>query len=235
MKHPVKHLRFPKAAVETVAKFRQIAGQMFGTDAMVDTPDIAFDIGDQGVDPGQDLRCLLPRAGYQPLMTETGRSVQEALALPAICFDHCLGRQPLPYQRLNLFAADSGHQPHGGKPGLIGRGFHGYHHLGLASGATSTFAGLGSTEVGVVHFDQAGQLVVRIPCGQGLANLVAHGPDGFVALDLQHPLQSQHGDAAFLASPQPDHPEPFGQRSSGFVEHGTCGQRGLIAASLTMV
>ena len=59
MKHPIKHLRFPKAAVETVAKFRQIAGQMFGTDAMVDTPDIAFDIGDQGVDPGQDLRCLL--------------------------------------------------------------------------------------------------------------------------------------------------------------------------------
>ena len=118
MKHPVKHFRFPKAAVETVAKFRQIAGQMFGTDAMVDTPDIAFDIGDQGVDPGQDLRCLLPRAGYQPLMTETGRSVQEALALPAICFDHCLGRQPLPYQRLNLFAADSGHQPHGGKPGI---------------------------------------------------------------------------------------------------------------------
>jgi hypothetical protein len=29
MKHPVKHLRFPKAAVETVAKFRQVAGQMF--------------------------------------------------------------------------------------------------------------------------------------------------------------------------------------------------------------
>ena len=59
MKYAVKHLRFPEAAVETVAEFRQVAGQMLGADAMVDTPDIAFDIGDQGVDPGQDLRCLL--------------------------------------------------------------------------------------------------------------------------------------------------------------------------------
>ena len=63
MKHPVKHLRFPKAAVETVAKFRQVAGQMLGADAMVDAPDIAFDIGDQGVDPGQDLRRFLPEPG----------------------------------------------------------------------------------------------------------------------------------------------------------------------------
>ena len=57
----VKHLRFPKAAVETVAEFRQIAGQMLGTDAMVDAPDISFNIGDQGVDPGQDLRRFRTR------------------------------------------------------------------------------------------------------------------------------------------------------------------------------
>jgi len=56
MKHPVKHLRFPEAAVETAAKFCQVAGQMLGADAMVDTPDIAFNIGVQGMDPGQDLR-----------------------------------------------------------------------------------------------------------------------------------------------------------------------------------
>jgi hypothetical protein len=56
MKHPVEHLRLPKVAVETVAKFRQVAGQKFETDAMMDTPVIAFHIGDQGVYPGQDLR-----------------------------------------------------------------------------------------------------------------------------------------------------------------------------------
>ena len=41
MKHSVKHLRFPETAVETVAEFRQVAGQMLGADAMVDTPDIS--------------------------------------------------------------------------------------------------------------------------------------------------------------------------------------------------
>ena len=100
MKHPVKHLRLPKAAVETVAKFRQVAGQMLGTDAMVDTPDVTFNIGDQGVDPGQDLRGLLPRTGHQPLMTDTGSSIQEAIALPAIGLDHCLGRQATPVPKV---------------------------------------------------------------------------------------------------------------------------------------
>ena len=135
MKHAVKHLRFPEAAVEPIAEFPQVAGQMFGTDAVVDAPNIAFDIGDQGVDPGQDLRCLLPRNGHQPLMLEIGRSIKEAIALPAIGLDHRFRCQALPYQGLNLYAADPGHQAHGGKPGFIGEGFHGYHHLGLASRA----------------------------------------------------------------------------------------------------
>ena len=68
-----------------------------------------------------------------------------------------------------------------------------------------------------------------------LANFVAHGPHGFVAFDFQHPLQGEHGNAAFLAAHQPDHPDPFGQRGPGLMENGACGQRGLIAAGLTMV
>jgi hypothetical protein len=66
--------------------------------------------------------------------------------LPAISLDRRLGGQALPHQGLNFGAADSGHQAHGGKPGLIGRGFHGHHHLGLAGGATSRFAGFGGAE-----------------------------------------------------------------------------------------
>ena len=64
MKHAIKHLRFTKAAVETVAELRQVTGQMFGIDAMMDAPDIAFNIGDQSVDPGQNLGRLLPRPGH---------------------------------------------------------------------------------------------------------------------------------------------------------------------------
>ena len=43
MKHPVEHLRFPKAAVEAVTEFRRIAGQMLLANAMIDAADIAFD------------------------------------------------------------------------------------------------------------------------------------------------------------------------------------------------
>jgi hypothetical protein len=37
MKHPFEHLRFPKAAVEMVAEFRQAAGQMVWADTVGDT------------------------------------------------------------------------------------------------------------------------------------------------------------------------------------------------------
>ena len=61
MKDPVEHLRFPEAPVEAVTEFRQVTGQVLWADTMMDTTNIAFDIGDQGVDPGQDLRRLFPR------------------------------------------------------------------------------------------------------------------------------------------------------------------------------
>jgi hypothetical protein len=118
MKHSVKHLWFPKAAVETVAEFLSVAGKMFGADAMMDTPDIALYISDQSMDPGQDLRRFLPRTGHQPLMTETGGNIQEAVALPTIGLDHRLGGQALLHQDLDLCATDSGHQRMAANPGL---------------------------------------------------------------------------------------------------------------------
>ena len=52
---------------------------------------------------------------------------------------------------------------------------------------------------------------------------------------VKHLRFPKAGDAAFLTPHQPDHPEPFGQRGPGLMENGVCGQRGLIAAGLTMV
>jgi len=53
MKHTVEHLRFPEATVKPVTEFCQIAWQMLGTDAMMDATNVAFDIGDQGMNPRQ--------------------------------------------------------------------------------------------------------------------------------------------------------------------------------------
>ena len=55
MKHTVEHWRFPETPVEAVTEFRQVTGQVLWADTMMDTAYIAFDVGDQGVDPGQDL------------------------------------------------------------------------------------------------------------------------------------------------------------------------------------
>src|SRR5665647_446453 len=118
MKHPVEHLRFPEATIEAVTEFRQVPGQMFWADSMMDTTNIAFDIGDQGVDPGQDLRRLFPRTGNEPLMM-VGQSIQKAISLPTVGFDHHFFPQTRPYHGLNLLAADSGNHMHGSKSGLI--------------------------------------------------------------------------------------------------------------------
>jgi hypothetical protein len=56
-------LQFPKAPPEALTGFHQVTGQMLLADAMMDTADIAFDIGDQGVDPRQDFEASVPEPG----------------------------------------------------------------------------------------------------------------------------------------------------------------------------
>ena len=87
MKHPVEHLRFPESTVEAVTEFRQVTGQVLWTDAMMHTTNITLYIGDQGMDPRQDLSRLFSRTGNEPLMTAR-RTIQKAISLPTVGFDH---------------------------------------------------------------------------------------------------------------------------------------------------
>ena len=146
MEHPVEHLRFPESTVEAVTEFRQVTGQVLWTDAMMHTTNIALDIADQGMDPWQFLSRLFSRTGNEPLMTAR-RTIQKAITLPTVGFNHHFFHQTLPYQGLNLFAINSGNHAHSGKSGLISRSFHGYHHFGLASSTPAALSGLGSPEV----------------------------------------------------------------------------------------
>jgi hypothetical protein len=63
MKHPVEDLRFPEASVEAVTEFRQVTGKVLWADTMMDTTNIAFDIGDQGVDQGRTFGANFPEPG----------------------------------------------------------------------------------------------------------------------------------------------------------------------------
>jgi hypothetical protein len=50
-----------EASIEAVTKFRQITGQVLAADAMIHSTNIAFDVGDQGLDPGnQSGRDVFP-------------------------------------------------------------------------------------------------------------------------------------------------------------------------------
>jgi hypothetical protein len=70
-----------------------------------------------------------------------------------------------------------------------------------------------------------------VSVSHGLSNLVPDGPDGLVAVYLQHPPQGTHGDAAFLPSNlRKDHPKPFSQGHSRLMEDGPCGEGGVAGA-----
>jgi len=85
------------------------------------------------------------------------------------------------------------------------------------SRATATFAWLGSAEMGIIHFDQSGQLVIGIPLRHGLANLVAHNPPGFVSAVLQYPLEKRR-EAPLFAAPSERSSRTISSGASGFKE-----------------
>jgi hypothetical protein len=63
-----------------VFKLGQVAGQVFLAHPMMDATDVAFDVGDQGMHPGEHLHGLGARTGHEPLML-AGRAVQDTVAL----------------------------------------------------------------------------------------------------------------------------------------------------------
>lgn len=103
--------------------------------------------------------------------------------------------------------------------------------LCIYRGATATFAWLGAADIGIIQFDQPGQLARGIALRHGLADLMPHDPHRFISLDLQDPLQRQHGRAAFLLPHQEDHPEPFSQGCFGLMKNRAGRQRGLVTTS----
>src|SRR5271157_2658750 len=124
---------------------------------------------------------------------------------------------------------------HLGKSSLAASILHRYNNRGFSFRASSSLARLAATKKGVVHLYKPSKLVVRIPVGHGLAYLVPHGPNGLVALYLQHPLQREHRYPALRPGHQEDHPKPSLQRSPRPVEDGPCGQRHLISTRFALI
>jgi hypothetical protein len=65
--------------------------------------------------------------------------------------------------------------------------------------------------------------------------VMAHDPDRPVALDLQHPLKGEHGDAALLSAHQEDHPEPLPQGGSDLMKDGSRSKRSLVLTGYALI
>ena len=124
---------------------------------------------------------------------------------------------------------------HLGKSRLAASILHRYNNRGLSCRASSSFAWLASTKIGVIHLNKSPKLVGCVPVGHGLAYLVSHGPNGLVGLNLEHPLERQHRYPALRPCHQEDHPKPSLQRCPSSVEDCPRGQRRLISTRLALV
>jgi hypothetical protein len=75
-----------------------------------------------------------------------------------------------------------------------------------------------------------------VSVSHSLSNLVPNGPDGVIAVYLQHPPQDTRGGAALLPSHQKkDHPKPFSHGRSRLMEDGPRGEGGLVASCLALI
>jgi len=105
----------------------------------------------------------------------------------------------------------------------------------LAGSTTATLpAGFLPTDVGVVHFDDTGELVFEsMPRLHGLADLHCHSPGGFVG-DSKGSFELLGADAFLGVGDQPDGCEPLLKRCSGTMEDGTGGDGELVSAPGTL-
>jgi len=201
---------------------------------MVHATDIAFDIRDHGMNPGQHLDRILSGAHDHRLMG-AGPGVEHTIGTPAIAPAHHIVFKAIGEHLGDLIPTEVLDLLHGGKAWFVLVGFHRDHHFRLPGCAPASCSRLGSTEVGIVYLNEACELVVGISFCHGLSDLVAHGPDGPVSFDLKHPLKREHGDAALLAAHQKDHPEPLPQGGSGLMKDGARGERDLVFACLALI
>jgi hypothetical protein len=139
----VKYFRFPEAPVEAVREFRQVTGLVLWADTMMNTTNIAVDISDQGVDPRQNLRRLLPRTGNEPFMA-VGQSIQEAGILANCRFWPPLLPPDAPLPGSEFPAADSREHMYNSKSGLFFGVSTAITTLALRAALRPRFPGLGA-------------------------------------------------------------------------------------------
>ena len=118
-------------------------------------PDVALDLGNQGMHPGEQMHRRFTRACHHRFMA-MWHLCQHPVGLPAIGAHRRCRQQILLRPAFEVVAAYLGHLPQRGETALIARSFCGHHHFRLAAGSTAPFAWFGRPQVSVIHLQQPG-------------------------------------------------------------------------------
>jgi len=228
---PVEEFLLTMPAVEAVAELGQVLLNVPVAEAVECPDDERLGIGDNDVSPVQNI-LFAPAGGDGWLVDESVRRqavvhVESISADRASCgYSGCgegrdaAGIKTPDHLRLGEARAAVGSQSHGDKD------------LG-ASGATATFAWVGSTKVGFIHFHDAVQPVAGITVRHRCPDLVHHQPGTMVGYPkLLAELQRRM--AALVLGSQKEGPEPLAQRRTSPMEHGSSGYGNLAPAFTTL-
>jgi len=214
IQQPIKQLILPKSAVESITEFRQIRPQMFRANPMIGPGNKGFGIADEGMHPSERLTQVRLRR-FHPLVRPDrqaliGRqSIGANLArLVGLFFQVGFNRRALQIR--------DGMQV--GKARMaIGRQGQTDHDHGALGAAPPFVPDRRGPKIGVIHCNQAGQLILGIAVGHYLADLVEHGPrsrvrEGEFSTDLGG------RNTPLVLGDQANHPEPHVQRCPGAVK-----------------
>lgn len=90
-----------------------------------------------------------------------------------------------------------------------------------------------ATQVGVIELNRASKPVLSLAQRHGVVDLVLQGPGGGIA-HAQRALERERGHPGLGLAEQIDRKKPDVQRQLGVLEQAGHGQRGLVAAALTL-
>ncbi len=165
---------------------------------------------------GQQFVTNLLRMAYHFVGIPEG--IQSAIAFPAIGTNHTALDSGLLDSFLQVFSRSIRHTSKSNSTNTITIYLRCYHHQALSQSATSSFARLFSSHIGLVHLDFPRQ---SIPArsDHGPPQFVKPIPCGFIAPKPQYPLQAQCTVSRLLTGNPPNRPNPHGQRLTCAVKN----------------
>ena len=227
-------MRFPESPVEPITKLCKISTEMTIANTTINTMNGTLDISNQGMNPGQNLYRIPPRAGNYREMLNCVR-VQTPISSPSICDNLSLLSKLIPETLGDLVSSRVLHLFHSGKTWSVAIYLYCYYDFSFSLCPSTPFSWFRRPRIGIINLNKTGKFVVRIPFSHGFADLLAHSPYRFIASYLKHTLKRKHGDATFLSGHQKDHPKPLPQGSPGFVKDCSCSEGHPVFASLALI